>query len=460
MVSPINYIVNTPDPLAKVLQGFEAGTALRRQPLLEQQEAEDRARLQVEQGQADTLFGQQQTLFGQQQEDRTSAQAAAQAQQAEAQAMRAELEALSANPNANAADYARLATRYPQIGAEMRQGWELLDEANKQSELLSLGQVYSAIVSDEMEVAKGILLDRREAMINAGRSDEVAKTEAILEIMLSSPEAAKTSIGLALSSLGEGQFDALLNTASTVQTSTAYGNGTVLKVMRDGTTEVTNPAGEVVTGEEAAQTIAAANAAEVAQRSEISGSQREAVLGADIELGGTAAQVETLGEITAEMAQENLLSYNKLRANISNYNQALAALEDGAGTGAIQSIAPSVTTASIELDNIRNRLGLDIIGAVSFGALSQGELDLALDTALPTNMDEAGLRQWVIERRDAQIKMADELRKAALFLATPGNTMQGYLESIGFEPAGPQPTGPDQALSGAQSLIQQFGGGN
>ena len=277
MVNPINYIVDTPDPLAKVLQGFEAGTAIRRQPLLEQREAEDRARLQVTQAQDDTNFGNLQTLFGQGQDDRQADFAEADRQRTAARQMQADIQALNDNPNATAADYARIITTYPDISTEMKQGWDLLDTANKESTLLSLGEVYSAINSGNVEIAAGILTDRAEAMRNSGRTDEAAKTEAMLAILEANPDAAKTSVGLAIKTLGGSQFDTLLDTASTVQTSTPYVNGTVLKVMRDGTIEVTNPSGEVVTGADAARTVAEANAAAIEQRGGIKTEETESV---------------------------------------------------------------------------------------------------------------------------------------------------------------------------------------
>ena len=464
MVSPINFILDTPDPLARVMEGFQAGTAIRRQPLLEQREAEDRARLGVVQGQQDQTFANQQTQFGQQQADRVTANAELERQRAEAVQMRKDIEALNDDPNANAADYARIIATYPDISTEMTASFNLLDESNKESTLLGLGEVYAAINSDNIEVADGLLNDRVEALRNSGRTDEAAKTEAMLAILEADPEAAKTSIGLAIKTLGGTQFDSLLDTASTVQTSTAYGNGTVHKVMRDGTTQVTNPSGEVVTGEAAAQTIADANAAEVAQRGDIKGTERTEVLGADINLGAKAAQVKAEGAILPELALEARNSYTRIRTNIANYDLALDALDEGAAVGAFMNLVPSVTQASIDLDNIRNRLGLDIIGAATFGALSKGELDLALSTGLPTNKSEEGLRKWITERRDAQIKLANELRGAAAYLSKRGSTLEGYFESIGFV-EGPAKSPDFEAVTegtgtlspAAQALLESMG---
>jgi hypothetical protein len=207
MVNPINYILDVPDPLERVLSGYEAGTAIRRQPELEQREA--------------TEFGQQQLLFGQAQEDRVAAQQALAQQQAEAQQMQAEIAALSSNPNATAADYARIITRYPQIGTEMKQGWDILDASNKESTFRALGEVYASVLSDNIPMAESLLNDRVEALRNSGRTDEAAKTEAMLEVLRADPNAAKTSIGLALSAVNPDEFSTMFKTLEEQRRETA-----------------------------------------------------------------------------------------------------------------------------------------------------------------------------------------------------------------------------------------------
>jgi lysophospholipase L1-like esterase len=62
---------------------------------------------------------------------------------------------------------------------------------------------------------------------------------------------------------------------------------------------------------------------------------------------------------------------------------------------------------------MRSRLGLDVVGAVTFGALSEGELNLALDVALPTDLSPPDLKKWVLNKKAAQEKVVDE-RYAAL----------------------------------------------
>ena len=70
-----------------------------------------------------------------------------------------------------------------------------------------------------------------------------------------------------------------------------------------------------------------------------------------------------------------------IRKNIANFDEAIRLIDEGAETGVVASRLPSVRQASIELDSLQGRLGLDVIGNTTFGALSEAELRFALDTA-------------------------------------------------------------------------------
>ena len=117
-----------------------------------------------------------------------------------------------------------------------------------------------------------------------------------------------------------------------------------------------------------------------------------------------------------------------IRSTILNMGDAIRALDNNADTGPIISKLPSFREASIELDNIRGRMGLDVIGSVAFGALSESELAFALDTALPTDLQPKALKAWLKRKITVQRKLAKGLRDAAVFLGKPGNTIADYIE--------------------------------
>lgn len=129
----------------------------------------------------------------------------------------------------------------------------------------------------------------------------------------------------------------------------------------------------------------------------------------------------------AAASKEAFDSLKGVRLTIANIDDAVKALDKGAETGPIISKLPSFRQASIELDNIRGRMGLDVVGATTFGALSESELAFALNVALPDSLEPVALKDWLIRKKDAQTKLANELRKAASFLGTPGNTIADFL---------------------------------
>jgi len=134
------------------------------------------------------------------------------------------------------------------------------------------------------------------------------------------------------------------------------------------------------------------------------------------------------GKQAIQMSGEALKKLPDVRRAISNIDQAIAAVDKGANTGVIASKFPSVTAASIELDNLRGSMGLDVIAGTTFGALSEAELVFALDTALPTRLSGPELKSWLTRKKEAQGKLAKELEEAAIYLGKPGNTPAGWLE--------------------------------
>jgi hypothetical protein len=118
-----------------------------------------------------------------------------------------------------------------------------------------------------------------------------------------------------------------------------------------------------------------------------------------------------------------------IRDSISTLEDAKRALESGAQTGYFAQFIPDVSASAVELQNVKNRLGLDVVSSVTFGALSESELNMALDTGLPESMDEDYLKGWVQERIDAKKKLLDNLSEAASFLAR-GNSIGDWLVEL------------------------------
>jgi hypothetical protein len=194
-----------------------------------------------------------------------------------------------------------------------------------------------------------------------------------------------------------------------VQSSKITPDGTSIIVTKRGVTRVIGANGVELTGQ--------------ARVDAVRGSE---VFGADIQrLRSGSREAGKIGQVEAQKA---FVTLGKIATNISNLDSAVAALDAGATTGVIASKFPNWKASTIELQNIQRNLGLDIVGSVTFGALSAGELSLALETALPLNMNEPQLKDWLTRKKNAQVKLSNYITEQARFLSVPGQTIGQWLK--------------------------------
>lgn len=110
-----------------------------------------------------------------------------------------------------------------------------------------------------------------------------------------------------------------------------------------------------------------------------------------------------------------------VRKTISLYDEGIRLLgKEGANTGPVESMFKSFKAATVELENVQARLGLNVIQNTTFGSLSDTELKFALNSAMPVGLDAPELKDWLERKRIVQMKLADYLEEAAIFLGEPG----------------------------------------
>jgi hypothetical protein len=142
-----------------------------------------------------------------------------------------------------------------------------------------------------------------------------------------------------------------------------------------------------------------------------------------------AERTKILGRESGKLATESFSRAQKIGENIVNLEKVITLVDkEGASTGPLMSRLPSFRAASVELDNMQKQLGLEIISAVTFGALSEKELEVALSTALPTHLRGPELIQWSKDKVAAQKKLRDYLEEQAMYMSQPGSTQAGWIE--------------------------------
>tara|TARA_R110002020_G_scaffold147185_2_gene322340 strand:- start:8854 stop:9942 length:1089 start_codon:yes stop_codon:yes gene_type:complete len=130
----------------------------------------------------------------------------------------------------------------------------------------------------------------------------------------------------------------------------------------------------------------------------------------------------------AKVSKESFDQLKGIRSSISTIDEAISEIDKGASTGIVDKYLPSFRESTIALENAAQRMGLDVISATTFGALSEGELKLAMDTAMPRNLQPKALKKWLIDRKKAKVKLSRELTKMAITLGKGKTTIAEYLE--------------------------------
>lgn len=224
--------------------------------------------------------------------------------------------------------------------------------------------------------------------------------------------------------------------------------------MRDGSVQVRTAGGDVVTGQEAQEFIRNANASYADQQRGIYQARREGTNVGEAETGAAAAAASELGKIGAQTANDMRKQAGLIRSNLTNLDDAIAAIDGGAKSGIVYNMLPNVTQASAQLQNAMDRMGLDVIGSVTFGALSEAELRLAMETAVPRNLKEDELRAWLVSKRDAQRKAYAGLLEAAQHFAA-GGSMEDYIADL-QDAAGTPPGSRGGTAGGSGGAVKTY----
>ncbi len=173
---PVNYAQfqqGVANPLQQALAGYQASTALQQQrAVVAQQEASRQQALQ----------------------------------------MRSDLAVLSSNPNAGAKDFASMMTKYPTMSKHFKDAFNILDTKSKEVKQKQAVNLFSMLQAGQNKLAAEMLEEQKTAAENAGRAEDAAGAEAMLQLIETNPNAAKTSAGLMLSAtMGADQFASVLD---------------------------------------------------------------------------------------------------------------------------------------------------------------------------------------------------------------------------------------------------------
>ena len=128
----------------------------------------------------------------------------------------------------------------------------------------------------------------------------------------------------------------------------------------------------------------------------------------------------------AETVKATFEELNRTAKSMALYDQAIAEIDAGAKSGAIQKFLPSMRESSIRLDNVADQLGLNILSTFK-GSQTEKELVVSFDIAVPKSLDEDDLREWLVDQKEKQQRAAEILREAVNHFESQGS-FTGWLE--------------------------------
>jgi hypothetical protein len=329
-------------------------------------------------------------------------------------------QAFATNPNKSITDYTNLLAIAPQnMVGNVKAMYEAMDEERQGVAKRQAAELISAF---KMDPQRGLeILDTRiEAAKNAGNMEELQALQAYRKTAEIDPEAVVEAVALQAGMAFGGEFLKQIPGLSEkrVQGQKVLDDGTTVIVYTDGTTEVRSPAGVALEGEARAQAIRDAQQFGIDVQRERAGGRE-------------------LAKISAQEGKKALDGARSAQSNIANLKEARRLVaEEGASTGVLQKYLPTFRDSTIALREVQRRLGLDVIGSVTFGALSEGELRLALETALPTDLSGPALIEYLDRKITAQQKVAQEQQKLAEYLLRGGDLGTYLAESAAPSPAG------------------------
>jgi hypothetical protein len=287
---------------------------------------------------------------------------------------------------------------------------------------------YEKGVASFGESPSNILIDRAEFVM--GQGGDATGTMELAEQAQDDPESVRKEAETILALYDPASYKQYRETLGEEEPKVGareiLEDGTIIQSTPKGPV-VWSPTGERLRGKAAAEAIKIGRAEKVSNIRLAAGEKKRASLEAEEELKGKVEAGVIAQKEAAKISVKAFDRLEKINTNIANLGEGIRLLDEGATTGAVAGLLPSARAASIKLDNLQGRLGLDVLHSTTFGALSAAELRFALSTALPKRLNEVELQEWLEEKRAAQEKLADYIEAAAIYLGTPGNTVSGWM---------------------------------
>ena len=281
------------------------------------------------------------------------------------------------------------------------------------SPMQRFGAALDPLIMPEMRAGQQIREQGAQRVAQGNKNRTIAELEKMASQnpmaaqLLSAVKAGAISPAEAYKQLITTQYD---TSGSIIRATERFPNGAYY-VVTDAGRKVYNPQGQLVTGEEAAKTLLEAQESQnliTAQGAGLSEAQK----------------------LQSKYVNEAFAKSDQLTTSIANIDTAIGAIDEGAPRNVFMNLLPDITEQSATLTSALRRMGLDVVSSVTFGALSQSELNIAMDTAYPQNASGPALKAYLQDRKTALQKLRKYTEEAAMFLQNPNNTRSDWMQIV------------------------------
>jgi hypothetical protein len=146
----------------------------------------------------------------------------------------------------------------------------------------------------------------------------------------------------------------------------------------------------------------------------------------DLEQQAALAKARSAADAMQARTTSAIDQANSIKDRVILYDEALRQIEEeGATPGFLDRWTPSIFRSSADkvFTQIASQLGLQVIAGTTFGALSERELALAMETGMPSFNTVEEYTDYLIRKRDAEQKLMREFVFYANYIRTEGYEM-------------------------------------
>lgn len=150
-------------------------------------------------------------------------------------------------------------------------------------------------------------------------------------------------------------------------------------------------------------------------------------------------RAEEAGKNIEDVKKSMFDSDQNINSQIGLYQQALQALDQGAYTGWANQYFPSLRDSTLQLENVRNAIGLDVASTSKLQPISNSDLQIIMNTAIPMYQSEPGVRQFLTDKIAALTKAKKVSAEGVKYFDKKDSSLSGWLDYYNKEYPTPQP---------------------